>query len=535
MGMAAFTRKIQKTGESFWLPFDMPDKHTLRSSSKKLFANYFIAHPISLDNQDSSNDYWKNVYLNPQYSSGSSSAEPYWFAAHGGAYRDRPIGRAPILCSNDPTKNYTCWQLEDMKKEVHNAISAGLDGFELDLLSASGSTNWKYAEVLIDAATLVDPGFKIILTPDNNSTYWGNLDAATMAGSLKYFAVGSDGAFKPSIYVDPYNKAVISPFPTEKIQSGGTRSLDYWQDVKDEFAAITGGLEIAVWAQLSDYTYSKIASNFTNLTKPYTESPMYDAVTYWGHAKASTTIVSTAKLRADIAHGLDDDVVSVDSEGGTKKWIQPLHVTDQRPIKHEDMSGNGKYDESSGTKVLRDQWQAAINYADHAQFITWNDFSETAVSPSVGHGWGYLDLSAYYLVRFKTGSYPTIKRDTIYLTHRSQLVNATYQCSVYETPQIPCALLMESTDGTIADFDFVETTVFLTQSATLEVSVGGQTYTYALDAGMQVVTSPLSVGTVSARILRNSQVVTSVASPYAVSDSPTIQDMQFHIVSSLRK
>ena len=518
-----------------YLPFDMPSAATLRQYNKRLFANYFIAHPISLDNEDPATDYWQSVYLNPQYSSGSSSSAPYWFAAHGGAYRDRPLGRPIINCTNDPAKPYTCWQLEDMKTEVRYAIAAGLDGFELNLLSSNiTQDNWKRAVALIDAAIAVDPGFKIIITPDLNSTHWGNIDAAKMAEDLKYFMVNSDNTFKPCIYVNEYGKGVVSPFPTNKIQAGGERAISYWSDVSAQFSAITGGLELSWWAQLSDFTYAKGTTAFNNWTKPYTESPVFDAVTYWGTGKAKTDIVSSAKLRADIAHGLDAAVTSVDSEGNAKKWIQPLHVTDYRPMKHEDIDGPGKYDESKATEVLRNQWDATIRYADYAQFITWNDYSETAVSPSAGHGYGYLDLSSYYLVKFKTGSYPTIKRDAVYLTHRTHTAKATPACASYTSPKIPCTLLMESTDASIADYDNVESTVFLTAPATVEIKIGANTYNHNLPAGMSVVSNPLATGTVSARIMRGGTKVAGVTSPYIVTDSPPVQDMQYHIVSSLR-
>jgi hypothetical protein len=239
-------------------------------------------------------------------------------------------------------------------------------------------------------------------------------------------------------------------------------------------------------------------------------------------------------LRADIAHGLDSDVLSVDSSGQPKKWIQPLHVIDQRPLLHGKESLPGYYVESKALKSLRDQWQAAINYADHAQFITWNDYSETAISPSLGHGYGILDISSYYLTKFKTGSFPVIKRDAVYLIHRNQLSNSTYKCSSYIAPKIPCTLLMQKNNTSVSDFENVEAMVFLTSPATLEITVGSAVYTHNLGSGLTVVNSPLGVGKVKAKLVRNSQTLESVTSPYIVTNNPEVQDMQYHIFSSLR-
>ena len=56
---------------------------------------------------------------------------------------------------------------------------------------------------------------------------------------------------------------------------------------------------------------------------------------------------------------------------------------------------------------------------------TWNDYSEgSQFAPSQKHGWSLLDINAYYLAQFKTGSAPPITRDAVYLTHRTQAVAA---------------------------------------------------------------------------------------------------------------
>jgi hypothetical protein len=53
--------------------------------------------------------------------------------------------------------------------------------------------------------------------------------------------------------------------------------------------------------------------------------------------------------------------------------------------------------------------------------VTWNDYSEgTQFAPSQRNNSTYLDLSSYYLVKFKIGAFPKITKDVVYITHRIQ-------------------------------------------------------------------------------------------------------------------
>ena len=43
-----------------------------------------------------------------------------------------------------------------------------------------------------------------------------------------------------------------------------------------------------------------------------------------------------------------------------------------------------------------------------------------AVAPSVKHGWRMLDMAAYLIAKFKYGVTPTVLRDTLFVSHRTQ-------------------------------------------------------------------------------------------------------------------
>lgn len=81
------------------------------------------------------------------------------------------------------------------------------------------------------------------------------------------------------------------------------------------------------------------------------------------------------------------------------------------------------------------------------------------------NGHTYLDISSYYLARFKTGAWPEIVRDTLYLTSRTQFAAAD--------PTGGQSLLMSPRKGSAAPRDAVEVLSFLTAPATVRTDTGG--------------------------------------------------------------
>src|SRR5271163_5102182 len=93
-----------------YLPFNLLE----RDSPRKVFAHYMPGLPISIDNKDGDEDYYAKQYL-------TTNGENGKHAAYGGFLRDRPLPRAH---SNLPD-----WQLADLRTEIGQAQSVGIDGF----------------------------------------------------------------------------------------------------------------------------------------------------------------------------------------------------------------------------------------------------------------------------------------------------------------------------------------------------------------------------------------------------------------------
>lgn len=436
---------------------------TTGTSGKKLvFAHYFPPYPISLDNKQAKDDYYSVHYLSPSGENGK-------FANIGGLLRDRPQARAPL--GSD-------WRVTDMETEVRNAIAAGLDGFAVDILGLSGQ-NWDRTLDLMKAASNVSSSFKIMLQPDATASA-GSAAPADLAAALAKLAS------YPSVYKTASGQVVISPFKAE------AKTPAQWQEIltimKSKHGVSTAFLPL-----------------FLNANKMADYNSMSIGFSHWGPRDPNVAI--TGADWASKAHALG------------KLWMQPVAVQDVRP--------NGKtYDEAANTEALRATWDLAISDgADMAILTTWNDYSEgTHFAPSDDHGYVFLDIGKYYLTKFKTGSYPAITSDVLYVTHRVQ--------SYKTLPPYKDYMTQRSGSYNTPARDTVEVLSFLTSPATIEVTVGTKSYSYSAPAGVSAKTFPLATGYTTATAVRSGKTVATVKTKDAVTATVTQQDLTYHAVSS---
>lgn len=445
------------------LPFDLPDPATLRASGKKVFAHYFTPYPVSLDNQPPGADYYARNYLRGAGENGKH-------AAYGGLLRDRPLPVAPQQGD---------WQRANLEQEVATAREAGIDGFSVDLLSLSGP-HWDRVKMLMEAAHTVDPAFRIMLMPDMVALH---TDPATLAARLAELAAS------PAAQRLADGRLVISPFKAEAQDPG------WWTQVMDRLRQEHG-------------TDSALVPVFLNLRANAARfAPISHGFSEWGNRSYTTQDGAGADLALARQYG--------------KLWMQPVSVQDARP-------NQGVFDEAGNTATLRASWAAAIDEdAEWVQLTTWNDYSEgTQFAPSLHNGYTYLDLSSYYLTRFKTGAWPRIVRDTVYLTSRTQFAAAR--------PAEGTQRLMRLRGGSAPARDSAEALTFLTSPATVRTEQGGTRREAEVPAGVHATLVPLGTGTGAAEILRGGEVAASVRTAYPVLNHPRVQDLQYYGVSSGR-
>ncbi|MFG2616290.1 glycoside hydrolase family 71 protein [Streptomyces sp. NPDC048507] len=449
------------------LPFDLPGPAALRSAAaggKLVFAHYFTPYPLSLDNVSADADYYTRNYLDPAGENGKHER-------YGGLLRDRPLPVAPK--GGD-------WEYANLQQEVRTARDAGLDGFTLDLLSLTGK-NRERADLLMKAAHAVDPAFRIMLMPDMTSLKTD--DPAVLAEALAVLARA------PAAHRLGDGRLVVSPFKAEE------KDPAWWSRVLDTLRG-RYGVRTAFVPLFLDFDAHHQA--FAALSYGFSE---WGSRSYVGQEGATAAV--------DRSHGLG------------KVWMQPVSVQDARP-------NQGIYDEAGNTATLRATWTRAIDDgADWVQLTTWNDYSEgSQFAPSRHNGHAYLDLSSYYLTRFKTGRWPRIVRDTLYLTSRTQFAAAD--------PTGGQSLLMSPRKGSAAPRDTVEVLSFLTEPATVRTSVGPVEGGHETPAGVHARLLPLEPGTSSAQVVRDGRAGPGVELPYRVGPEVRVQDLQYYAASSGR-
>ncbi|GAA1586589.1 glycoside hydrolase family 71 protein [Streptomyces globosus] len=451
------------------LPFDMPEPAALRSAAgagrKLVFAHYFTPYPLSLDNVRADKDYYTRNYLDPEGEKGKHER-------YGGLLRDRPLPVTPKSGN---------WELANLQQEVRTARTAGLDGFTLDMLSLSGP-NWERANLLMEAARSVDPHFKIMLMPDMTSLKTD--DPAVVAGAVAALAKS------PSAHRLADGRLVVSPFKAE------VRDPAWWTRFADVMKS-RHGIRTALVPTFLDFDSHH--ARFAPISHGFSE---------WGSRSYTGQEGAARDVRR--SHDLG------------KLWMQPVSVQDARP-------NQGVFDEAGNTATLRATWTRAIDDgADWVQLTTWNDYSEgTQFAPSVNNGHAYLDLTSYYLTRFKTGSWPEIVRDTLYVTARTQFAAAD--------PTGDQSLVMRLRRGSAAARDTVEVLSFLKAPATVRTRTGSAKASHQAPAGLHAKLLPLRTGTHAAAVERGGKTVTAVEMPRPVQGKVEVQDLQYHAVTSGRK
>ena len=436
----------------------------------KVFAHYVPWFPVSADNLPVDQDYYTVHYLNP-------AGEFGIHAAYGGYLRDRPLPRDPI---NNPD-----WKYLDILNEVNQAKSVGIDGFAVDIVAASQDETIRN---LLRAAENT-PGFSIMPTADMAGPY-NQLTPAQFAAQMAPY-LQSPGAYRLED-----GRVVLGAFYAE------AETPAWWNEALTTLRT-TYGVNVAFVPTFLD------AYNYIDSFAPITYG-----MGNWGarnpaYTDPDNTMPGSQVDLIDRAHDLG------------KIWMQPVAFQDNRPRE-------GIYEESGNTETLENTWETAIEQgAEWVQLLTWNDYAEmTAMAPSVEHGYRLLDMQAYYISQYKYGTTPTVVRDAIYVSHRDQPAAAE---STYSD-----TIVMQPRPGTPAPEDTVDVVVFATAPAVVRVNVGGQVSTFNVAAGRSLLTVPLQLGTVSVTMERNGVAQTTVVSPYTVTNTPYVQDLQYHIAGGLR-
>jgi len=460
----------------------------LQTSSKKVFAHYFGPYPRSWGNEPLSTQQYESYYNNPGYTTNGDQLQ-------GGMFRDRPLTRPQL--SGD-------WLYQDSQWDIEQAMAGGIDGWMCDLLGVSGSNHDRYMK-MVQVAHDLNNGFKVVPMIDmNGATRLATISVAADA-IRKYILTGAKGSLpQKGAWRLADGRYVISSFKGEGPNPINVSSQAQWMtDLFNELET-TWGVRIAYMPCYLNWSYSSDPA-FT---------PLQWGSGSWGYGAdpgpiaAASNQTATAQARGD-------------------KSFSPICAQDIR-------YGNGGpiFDEALNTGAQRAGWTKVINEdPDYVQLVTYNDFSETPIAPSAANGWCILDIGSYYITKWKTGQFPPITRDCLYLSHRSQTLDAATT-----GPQTqPDVQRTRGSRSTVRDH--IEVLSFLTAPATITVNTGGGTQTYNAPAGMYVWTyqcSTCAPNVIAASAKRNNSTTASITSPVGHRTSDVSSDRGYYRFSSLR-
>lgn len=487
------------------LPFELePLRAQMAASARKCFAHYFYTFPLAPANGE---DWYKTHWLPTGGVLGGTGAKmSATELTYGGELRDRPL---PIPALNRAAG----FEVADKVVEVKQARRAALDGFMPDVLQVgAGKQRWTQHVELMDAIAQVnDPTFKLVPMVDS---------LASASSDQTLLADHMDITFN---HASSFNLAdgskVLAVYAPERAPANtSTWGPTGWSNVLTRLRTTHGHKVNFLPCFLESWTGANTAQAFQSISW---------MMSRWGDRDPNASGANTVnnRLAPQTAHsgGWANSLIAPSGV----KWMHPVSVGDSRP-------NQSNFYENLGWKQLQQSWLAAIDgAADWVQIPTWSDYAEHAhIGVSANHGWALLDVSAYFMARWKLGYYPSIVRDALYLQHRIHPTTGTTFTGSGQTK------FMTIRANTTPLANVVSVAAFLTAPATINVTVGGVTTTPATanpaPAGFSIHEVPLRVGSVRAEAVRSGSAVSAVVSPYAVSATQVTDDYNYRAVSSLR-
>ena len=179
------------------------------------------------------------------------------------------------------------------------------------------------------------------------------------------------------------------------------------------------------------------------------------------------------------------------------EWMQPIYY------QYENLGGGNSLE--NGTEKLRGNWKAVRDSGSRLlQFVTWNDYTEnTHLAPGTDTRYAMYDLNGYYIKWWKTGEQPAPDHDRIYLTYRKYPKGAKF---------FPFNAKQPDTGGMLEVLSILPTAG--------RIRLPGRSEEFDAPAGLSVRQFPLTVGPVSAELLREGKVVMRLDSPEPITDRP---------------
>ncbi|KAH0831955.1 glycoside hydrolase family 71 protein [Lanmaoa asiatica] len=304
------------------------------------------------------------------------------------------------------------------------AHQSGIDGFALNV----GSDSWQPQQVAnaYQAALQSGTGFRLFLSFDMTSLPCGSVsDAATLRNYITTYAS------HPNQLI--YNGRVFaSTFSGESCKFGQGSVHSGWLI---EFLQQLSGNN-AVYFLPSFFVDTSAFQSFSGVI-----NGMFNWNSGWPTQVTASFVanIGTASLSTYVGATTPDEqyISALSPMGGSyMAAVSPWFFTHYSPQTY-----NKNWIYLSDDHLYAKRWEYLIGIrgqVDIAQIVSWNDFGESHyIGPIEGaqpnsQAWvdgfdhtGWLNMTSYYATAFKTGTYPTISKDRIFMWSRPHPALAT--------------------------------------------------------------------------------------------------------------
>jgi len=411
------------------------------------------------------------------------------------------------------------------ERDIQDAQAAGIDGFQLNLGSWNDDIYKWNVQAMFQAAQALNSGFKLFFSADmtgmsfpevtammtayaNNPYYWHIQQTVGGAVVSRPFLStwGGEGGGYASAKAS-WNTQVFQPLRAAGINPYFVPSF---------FTTTPDG------KQYVGSSPSAIATQISGLDLGFTDGTGYSGG-LGSPTAPGTTVLTVAENYAAQLHA-----AGLSTFGG----VSPQYWGSRQ------ISLGRPYYEYTGGEGLEAQWNSILSKQkpNWVTCFTWNDFDEaTYWSPidDVNKYWPYAAHSAlgfykshagitklnqYYINWYKTGVKPAQTSDSLCYCYRTHPKNATATHDQFGP--------VTSFNGNAQDMIYV--TTLLTAPATLVVTTGGQTLTYAVSAGIGNTRVPFRVGTQSFQLVRGGRTVLSQTSTEPIIANPVEYNFNYY-------
>ncbi|KAK0221841.1 glycosyl hydrolase family 71-domain-containing protein [Armillaria fumosa] len=451
---------------------------------------------------------------------------------------------------------------DDWAEDISLASASGIDGFALNV----GVDNFQKDQVAAayDAAQQSGLDFKLFLSLDMTSLPCATADDAQSIRSwVKTYTTHSNQLMYDS-------RALVSTFSGESCTFGQSSVAEGWKSQFVQHSDLQGQIffvpsffvdpsTFSEYKDVMDGDYNWNSGWPVDLTTSVADAILANASssTSGSTANASLVVATVVSATTDAESALSRFIGSTETDQqhleGLAALSDGLSSRDESNSELAYMAavspwffthyGPDSYNKNfvylSDEHLYSRRWESLVASRDSISIVeinTWNDYGESHyIGPIKGaqpnsEAWtngmnhtAWLGLTAYYASAFKTGTYPTIEKDQIYMWSRPHPANA----------EAPDSVAQPTNYQLFQDYVWAVVLTTAPSSVTLSTS-DSSSQTFDVPAGLSKLSVPISPGdTMKGTIARDGQTVVELnADNFTFQGSPQTYNYNAFVASA---